>query len=131
MECRNHPGVAAVGVCAGCAEAYCPKCLVNVRETRYCASCKSMAVGAVAIPLGTTPCTEASEALRWAILSFFCFGMVLGPLAISKGLKAKKLIAENPALTGSGRAQAAIVLGALALGFWILGMVQRFSSPGR
>ena len=29
--CPNHPGVAATGRCAGCAEEFCSNCLVDVR----------------------------------------------------------------------------------------------------
>jgi hypothetical protein len=126
MDCRNHPGAAAAAVCSGCAESYCDVCLVTVRGTRYCAHCKSMAVtGAPAV--ATTICPEANDALKYAALSFFCFGIVLGPVAISKALGAKKKIAADPSLSGEGRANAAMVMGALALVFWIIGMVQRAS----
>ena len=31
MECKNHPGVAAVQRCVGCAESFCSNCLVDVQ----------------------------------------------------------------------------------------------------
>ncbi len=130
MDCRNHPGTAAAGTCAGCAESYCESCLVAVRGARYCASCKGIAVAGV-VPLGDTPCKEASDALKLAILGFFCFGIVLGPLAISRALGAKKKIAADPALTGSGRANAAILLGSIAVVLWVLAMFQRMGKVGR
>ncbi len=121
MDCRNHPGVAAVGRCAGCAEAFCGNCLVNVMGQTYCGSCKTMAVPANAafIPESATiPCKEAKDALVTAIVGLFCFGIILGPMAIYKANKAKKMIALNPRLTGSGQATAAIILGILdILGF--------------
>jgi len=41
---------------------------------------------------------------------FFCFGIILEPLAIQKALKARKMIEANPRVTGSGKATAAHVL---------------------
>lgn len=130
MDCRNHAGTVAVGACAGCAESYCENCLVDVRGTRYCASCKGMAVAGAA-PTAGIPCKDATDALKMAALSFFCFGIVVGPMAISKALKAKKQIAADPTLTGEGRANAAIVMGSLAVVLWLFGMVQRASAPVR
>lgn len=126
MDCRNHPGAAAAAVCSGCAESYCDVCLVTVRGTRYCAACKSMAVTS-APAVATAVCKDANDALKLAALSFFCFGIVLGPMAISKAMGAKKKIAGNPGLSGEGRANAAMIMGALALVLWIIGMAQRTS----
>jgi hypothetical protein len=97
---------------------------VEVRGARYCAGCKRMALPATATA-GTVPCTEATDALKWALASFVCFGIILGPIAIKKAFDAKKRIAADPSLTGGGRAEAAIVLGLIAVGFWFLGMVHR------
>lgn len=131
MDCRNHPGTEAAAVCAACAEGYCGHCLVTVRGTRYCASCKSAAIPAGAAPAASVPCPEASDALKFALASFVCFGIIFGAIAINKGLQAKKLIAANPALKGEGRAQAAIVVGAIGIAFWLIGMMQRLTSAGR
>jgi len=76
----------------------------------------------------TEPCPEAAEALKYAIISIFCFGVILGPVAISKALKAKKLIAANPNLTGEGKANAAIIIGVVALVMWVIGMMSRMRS---
>jgi hypothetical protein len=71
----------------------------------------------------TVPCKEANDALTMAIIGFFCFGIILGPLAIAKASKAKKMIQADPRLTGEGKATAAVVIGIivtiLSL-FWIL-----------
>lgn len=129
MDCRNHPGAAAVGACAGCAESYCENCLVDVRGTRYCASCKGMAITGAG-PKAGTPCKDATDALKMAAFSFFCFGFILGPLAISKALKAKKTMAADPSLTGVGRANAAIAMGSLALLLWLVSVMQRANGRG-
>jgi hypothetical protein len=75
----------------------------------------------------TQPCAEANEALKYAIIGIFCFGIILEPIAISKAMKAKKMMAANPNLTGSGKANAAIAIGIIGLVLWVLGMVARFS----
>src|SRR3954449_10877974 len=87
--CRNHPNVAALNRCTGCAEALCGNCLVNLRGQNYCGQCKVMALdGQPAIDSLMMPCKEADEAFRYAIIavicSVFCFGVVFGPIAISK-----------------------------------------------
>jgi hypothetical protein len=60
-------------------------------------------------------------------IGLFCFGIVLGPVAISKALKAKKMIAMNPRIAGSGKATAGLILGILALVFWVIGIATRVS----
>jgi hypothetical protein len=75
----------------------------------------------------TIPCKEAGEALTYAIVGIFCFGIIMEPIAISKALKAKKMIEMNPQLTGSGKATAALVIAIIALILWVLGMFARVS----
>ena len=71
------------------------------------------------------PCTEAGEALKYAIVGIFCFGFILGPVAIFKALKARRMIAEDPHLDGSGKATAALIIGSLVILLWILGILAR------
>ena len=80
---------------------------------------------------GTVPCKEASEALTLSIFSLFCFGIILGPMAISKASKAKKMIALNPTLSGSGKATAAMVIGTVALLLWLVSIASRASHLGQ
>jgi hypothetical protein len=130
MECKNHPDVQAVDRCSGCAEAFCPDCLVDIRGQKYCGSCKVMALQgqpALVVEEATIPCKEATEALTYGIIGLFCFGIVLGPVAISKALKAKKMMAMNPRLAGSGKATAGLILGIIALVFWVIGIATRVS----
>ena len=132
MQCKNHPNVAAVDRCAGCAEPFCANCLVDIQGQKYCGSCKVMAVrGQPVIEAATIPCKEAGEALTYAIVGLFCFGIILEPIAISKALKAKKMMAANPRLTGSGKATAALIISIVGLILWVLGMVARFSQMNR
>ncbi len=132
MQCKNHPEVPAVDRCAGCAEAFCSSCLVDMHGQKYCGACKVMAVRGqpVMSEEAMIPCKEAGEALTYAIVSLFCCGVILGPMAISKALKAKKMIELNPRLSGSGKATAAIIIGTVALVLWILSIIIKASHPG-
>lgn len=129
MECRNHPAAVVADRCAACMEPFCGNCLVSLRGRRYCGSCKVSALGGAmpVIEQATQPCEEANEALKYAIIGIFCFGIILEPIAISKALKAKKLIAANPNLTGEGKATAALIIGVIGLVLWILGVVARIN----
>lgn len=113
MECRNHPAAAAADRCAGCMEPFCANCVVTVRGRKYCGACKEMSLG------GKTPvfqsvtetCAEAKEAIKYALVGFLCFGVIFGPVAISKAMKAKEKMRANPNLLGWGLATAATILG--------------------
>ncbi|HEX9045386.1 MAG TPA: hypothetical protein VF988_00045 [Verrucomicrobiae bacterium] len=134
MQCKNHPDVTAVDRCAGCAEPFCGDCLVDIHGQKYCGACKTMALrgaGPVIAEEATIPCKEASEALTYAIIGLFCFGIILEPVAISKALKAKKMMELNPRLTGSGKVTAALIIAVIGLLLWILGLVARVASFGR
>jgi len=131
MECKNHPEVAAVDRCAGCAEPFCSDCLVEVQGQKYCGSCKTMALRGAPPPIeeeATFPCAEAGEALTYAIVSLFCFGFILGPLSISKALKARQLIKEDPRLSGSGKVTAALIIGGMGLLLWVLMIIGRVTA---
>ncbi|MEJ0090912.1 MAG: DUF4190 domain-containing protein [Limisphaerales bacterium] len=130
MQCKNHPEVAAADRCAGCAEPFCPDCLVEIQGQKYCGSCKSMALrgSPIIAEEATIPCKEAGEALTYSIVGLFCFGIILGPIAISKALKAKKMMALNPRLTGSGKATAGLIIGIIALVLWVLSILVRVTA---
>jgi hypothetical protein len=132
MQCKNHTTVAAVGRCAGCAEPFCADCLVDIHGQKYCGSCKVMALRGqpVVVEEATIPCKEANEALTYAIIGIFCFGIILEPIALSKAMKAKKMIAANPRLTGSGKATAATIIGIVGLVLWVLGIIARVTQRG-
>ncbi len=129
MDCRNHPGVAAVGRCAGCSEAFCENCMVDVQGKEYCGDCKVMAVrDAPVIEEDLIPCPEAGEALKYAIIGIFCFGIILEPIAIVKALKARKIMGLNPRLTGSGKATAALIIGIVSLVLWVIGIFAQIAA---
>lgn len=132
MQCKNHTTVPAVGRCAGCAEPFCADCLVDIHGQKYCGSCKVMALRGqpVVVEEATLPCKEANEALTYAIIGIFCFGIILEPIALSKAMKAKKMIAANPRLTGSGKATAATIIGIVGLVLWVLGIIARVAQRG-
>lgn len=129
MECRNHPGAVVADRCSACMEPYCENCLVTLRGRKYCGSCKVSALGSSmpVIEQATQPCPEANEALKYAIVGIFCFGIILEPIAISKALKAKKMIAANPNLTGGGKATAALIIGVVGLILWAIGIIARIN----
>src|SRR5437773_12295932 len=104
MNCQTHPSVAAEARCTGCAEPFCHNCLVEIRGQKYCASCKTMAIEGPPAVDGQTPCDEAGEALKYAIFGLFCCGIILSPMAISKGLNARRAIHDDPTLVGEGKA---------------------------
>ena len=128
MDCKNHPGVMATDRCAGCAEAFCANCLVEMHGQKYCGDCKVMSVDRPPpVEVATLPCKEAGEALTFAIIGIFCFGIILEPIAIVKALKAKKKIELNPRLSGSGKATAALIIGIVSLVLWVIGLIARVS----
>ena len=75
----------------------------------------------------TIPCKEANEALTYAIVGIFCFGIILEPMALVKASKAKKMIEMNPRLAGSGKVTAARIIASVALILWVLGIIARVS----
>jgi hypothetical protein len=128
MDCKNHPGTPALARCAGCAEPFCGNCLVDVGGQKYCGSCKVMAMqGAPMVEAATIPCKEANEALTYAIVGLFCFGIILEPIALVKANKAKKMMQLNPRLCGSGKVTAAYVIAICGLVLWVLGLIMRVS----
>ena len=132
MQCKNHPNVEATDRCAGCAEAFCANCLVDIQGKKYCGMCKVMALQGQPppVPQATMPCKEAGQALTYAIVGLFCFGIILEPIAIAKALKAKKMMTLNPNLTGSGKATAALVIAIVGLALWVLGLIVRLAEIG-
>ena len=62
----------------------------------------------------------ASSALTSAIIGVFCFGVILGPVAISKAKNAKKIL--SPSDPGYGNAQAAEIIGWIVLALYLVGI---------
>lgn len=127
MQCRNHPATMAADRCSACMEAMCGNCLITFKGQRFCGSCKMSALGGKmpVIESATQPCKEAAEALKTAFIGIFCFGFILGLVAVNKANQAKKLIEANPSLTGTGKANAAIAVGIMVFIVSLLGMIMR------
>ena len=63
----------------------------------------------------TIACKEASDALKFALIGVLIIGIILEPIAIAKALRAKKMINEDSRLTGSGKANAALIIAIIYL----------------
>lgn len=65
--------------------------------------------------------SQATVALVVGIVSIFLFGIILGPLAIILGVRAKKDVEEsNGRLSGRGKAQAAVYCGIASIALWVV-----------
>jgi hypothetical protein len=124
-NCLKHPQAVAKGTCAVCAESFCGQCLVPVKGQMYCSECKTQAIGGKVVAGGATrgEPPEAGEALKYAIIGIFCCGIILGPIAISKAMAAKRAIEANPGMEGSGKATAALVIGIIVTVLNVLGLI--------
>ena len=76
-------------------------------------------------------CKEAQTALIVSIVGFFCCGVVLGPIAIFLGLKAKTTIAANPGMQGDQKATAAIAIGGLETAIYLFYVLRMMAGMGR
>ena len=115
MPCKQHPTVPATDRCTSCAEAFCPYCLVEVSGLKFCGSCKVMALGQPEPIDGTRESETVAKALKYAVIGIFCFGIVLGPMAIAAALEAKRELRQNPQLAGLAKANIALALGIMDL----------------
>jgi len=64
---------------------------------------------------------KASGALTSAIIGIFLCAPVLGPIAIVQGASVKKVL--RPGEDGYGKATAAQIIGGIALGLWVVGII--------
>jgi DNA-directed RNA polymerase subunit RPC12/RpoP len=75
-------------------------------------------------PQARQKCKEAGEALTYAIISIFCLGVILGPVAIVKANRAQRIMQANPSLDGSGKATAAKVIGIITTILGAIGIIR-------
>jgi hypothetical protein len=101
-------------------EMVCPTC-GDVVSGSYCFRCRNLAGGDYTGPKETLP--EAKEALKYAIIGIFCFGIILGPMAIAKGASAKKQIAMDPRYEGEGMATAAQIIGGIVCLIYVINLI--------
>jgi hypothetical protein len=125
IKCKKHPEIQAEDRCTDCGDNFCVDCLIEIEDEKFCDSCNSILIQEGA----TFPCKQASSALIFAIIGLIFIGIILEPIAISKALKAKKIISTNPRLTGSNKATAAIIIAIIYLLlfiFFIIALNLRF-----
>jgi len=110
-------------------ESLCGNCLVFVRGQKYCSSCKMTAFGHnLPVPeRAMTSCAEADDAFKYALIGVFLFSFILEPMAISKALRARRLIRATPTLRGSGKVTASLIVAGFAVLLFLLGLIARMS----
>ena len=74
-------------------------------------------------PNALSATAEATKALHWALLGFFCFGFYVGFKAVSHGRRALKLFATQPQMAGRQKAEYAILLGYVDIAIWVVGIL--------
>lgn len=73
--------------------------------------------------------SHATVALVVGIVALFLFGIILGPIAIIMGLRARTEIDESGGrVTGRGQATAAVFIGMLACVVWVVLLVTSIAS---
>jgi hypothetical protein len=75
----------------------------------------------------------ARESIIWGCVGFLICAPVTGPIAISKGRSALKLLDQYPKYreqsSASGKAKAGIAIGVISLVFAVIALVARVSNP--
>jgi hypothetical protein len=95
VPCLNHPDREAVCTCHLGAESFCASCVDSPGAFATCRACRT-SVSASEEPEATAATVMAKEALTFAIISIFCFGFILAPVALFKAREAKKLAESHP-----------------------------------
>jgi hypothetical protein len=108
----------------------CPFCKELIRaDALKCRHCGEYVDDSVRKSVEPKECPkEAKDALTYSLVGIFCFGFILGPIAIGKGLKALKIIKSQPGCPGKGKAQAGIIIGVLETLLYIAGFIARMNA---
>jgi hypothetical protein len=132
MSCRNHPEAGATTRCTGCAESFCPNCVVELAGQMYCGACKVMAIGnrTLVIEDPNRSSKDANRALTFSIIGLLLcsvfvslWGIGLAIAALVVATKARHEIATNPQVTGSGKAVAAIIVASAGLANAVINLI--------
>lgn len=132
-DCGQKAGGCASPECRGEDLKACPYCAEKIKKTavkcRYCGQILDQELK-VTLEAGQPKgdVKEAKDALIYSLIGLFCFGFILGPIAIAKGSKALNIIRDDPGYTGKGKATAGIVIGIIDIVGWLLGLIIRFSN---
>ncbi|HKU74466.1 MAG TPA: DUF4190 domain-containing protein [Pyrinomonadaceae bacterium] len=108
-------------------EMVCPTC-GDIITNAYCFRCRNLSPSDYTGPKQTLP--EAKDALKFAIIGIFCFGFILGPIAIVKGTSAKKKIEMDPRYEGEGMATAAQIIGGIVCLLYIVNFLVLIGGVG-
>jgi len=73
---------------------------------------------------------DAGSAMTMGIIGIFCFGIILGPIAISKANRALAVINAEPGTPGKGKATAGLVLGIIDTVLGILNILLLIARMG-
>jgi phage FluMu protein Com len=103
----------------GCREEtkLCPGCGREIRKSALkCRHCGQYVDERIRIASGPKrQLKEASTALTCSIIGIFCFGIILGPVAVYNGVKALNMIQNDPQYEGRGKAIAGIIIGSIEI----------------
>lgn len=105
----------------------CPNCAMdNPDGATVCQHCQAPLVPTAATPVAAAPgkleaIKQAKNALTMGIIGFFCFGIILGPLAIVNARKAKNVLV--PGDEGYGNAQAGEIIGWIVTALYIIAII--------
>jgi hypothetical protein len=108
----------------------CPFCKELIRaDALKCRHCGEYVDDSVRKSVEPKECPkEAKDALTYSLVGIFCFGFILGPIAIAKGFKALKIIKSEPGCPGKGKAQAGIIIGVLEILLYVAGFIARMNA---
>src|SRR5687768_5806746 len=87
VVCVNHAQVPAAQPCSQCRHPFCASCLVELQGRQVCGACKETVLRDMQ-RRGATGGREAHDALIMSIVGILCFGLILEPMALYKGIKA-------------------------------------------
>jgi hypothetical protein len=114
VACINHPQVPAAQPCDQCRRPFCANCLVELQGRQICGACKETVLRDMQ-RRGTTADRDGHDAMVMSIVGILCFGLILEPMALYKGIKALQRHNQDPSLPDRWKAITAISIASVAL----------------